>query len=100
MTHESERISRRQFIQRAAAVAMPAIVPASVLGREQGDKPPSERITIGVIGVEYQARGHLNFLVRHPDVKVLAVCDVDTTRRENAKKIAEDWYSEIGRAHV
>src|SRR5436190_19448707 len=92
MNHESERISRRQFIRCTAAVAMPAIVPASVLGRQQGVKPPSERITIGVIGVGYQARGHLNFLVRHPDVKVLAVCDVDRTRREDAKKIAGTWY--------
>jgi predicted dehydrogenase len=93
MAEASGRISRRQFIQRTAAVvAIPTIIPASALGRN-GQKPPSERITIGMIGVGYQARGHLNLLVRHPDVKVLAVCDVDTTRRENAKKIADEWYS-------
>lgn len=90
----SNELSRRDFVKTAAtAVAAPMIVPASVLGR-QGAKPPSERITIGVIGVGYQARGHTEFLVRHPDVKVLAVCDVDTTRREGAKKIVDDWYSE------
>jgi predicted dehydrogenase len=96
MTQESRRISRRQFIEKTAvataAVAMPAIVPASALGRG-GQKPPSERITIGMIGVGYQSRGHLNFLIRHPDVKVVAVCEVDKTRREDAKKIADDWYS-------
>ena len=87
------RVTRRDFVKAAGtAFAMPAIVPASALGR-QGGKPPSERITMGVIGVGFQARGHLGLLIRHPDVKVLAVCEVDRTRRENAKKMAEEWYS-------
>jgi predicted dehydrogenase len=86
-------LSRRDFIKNSgAAFAIPAIVPASVLGRQ--DPPPSERITIGVIGVGYQARGHLGLLIRHPDVKVLAVCEVDQKRRENAKQMVEEWYSE------
>lgn len=90
----TDRISRRRFLQTtAAAIAIPAIVPASALGRN-GQKPPSERITVGVIGVGYQARGHLNLLIRHPDTKVLAVCDVDTKRREDAKQTVEKWYSD------
>jgi len=88
-----KKLNRRDFLKATGAAAMaPVIIPASALGR-QGKKPPSERITIGVIGVGYQARGHLNLLIRHPDVKVLAVCEVDRTRRENAKQIAEEWYS-------
>ena len=89
----SQTLSRRRFLTGAAAlVSAPMVVPASALGRQ--DKPaPSEKITIGVIGVGFQARGHLNMLIRNEDVKVLAVCDVDTTRCENAKKITEDWYS-------
>ena len=94
MSTHSGRISRRQFIQgAAAAIAIPAVVPASALGRG-GQKPPSERLTVGVIGVGFQARGHLQYLIRHPDVRVLAVCDVDRTRRDDAKKIVEDWYSD------
>ena len=86
-------ISRRTLLTGAAAMAAaPAVASASALSR-QGTPAPSNRITIGVIGIGYQARGHLNALVRNDDVKVLAVCDVDTTRRENAKKIVEDWYS-------
>src|ERR1700678_3042468 len=73
-------------------VAAPTIVSASALGR-QGTKSPSNQITMGFVGVGYQARGHLNSMVRNDDVKVLAVCDVDTKRREGAKKIVEDWYS-------
>ncbi len=90
----TKTISRRGLLAGAAAMAAaPMVVPASALGRKQGTPAPSARITIGVIGVGYQARGHLNALVRNDDVKVLAVCDVDTTRRENAKKIVDDWYS-------
>ncbi len=89
----STTFTRRELITGTAAmVAAPMIVPASALGR-QGASPPSERLTMGFIGVGYQARGHLNAFVRNTDVKVLAVCDVDTTRRVDAKKIVDDWYS-------
>ena len=89
----SNEITRRDLLRAAGAAALfPTIVPAAVLGR-QGQTPPSERITIGVIGVGYQARGHLNLLIRHPDVKVLALCEADKTRREHAKHMVEEWYS-------
>ena len=96
----SPSLTRRELITNAAttlgvtaaAAGFPTIVSAATLGR-QGATPPSERLTIGVIGVGIQAKGHLNAFVRTPEVKVLAVCDVDTTRRDNAKKIADDWYS-------
>ncbi len=92
MSNMHQRITRRDLLKRSAAATAPLFIPASVLGRG-GQKPPSERITVGIIGVGFQARGHLNLLIRHPDTKVLAVCDVDTNRRENAKHIAEEWYS-------
>lgn len=89
----SHQLSRRDFVKSAgAAFAIPAIVPASVLGRQ--DTPPSERITVGVIGVGYQARGHLGLLIRHPDTKVLAVCEVDQKRREHAQNMVNEWYSD------
>lgn len=89
-----DALSRRQFIKTtAAAVMLPAVVPASALGRG-GRKAPSQKITIGIIGVGYQAHGHLNALIRNSDVHVLAVCDVDRTRREDAKKIADTWYED------
>ena len=86
-------ISRRDLITGAAVfAAAPMVVKASALGR-QGATAPSARLTIGVIGVGKQAKGHLNAFIRTPEVQVVAVCDVDTTRRENAKKIVDDWYS-------
>src|SRR5258708_43585 len=94
MTNNEQRISRRQFIGRtAASIAIPAIVPASALGLN-GRKPPSERINIGIIGVGFQARMHLDFLLRHPDSHVVAVAEVDKSRREDAKRRADTWYED------
>lgn len=93
MSSNTGTVSRRQFLSGAAAAAlMPAVVPASALGR--GRRPPSERITVGMIGLGYQARGHLDFLLRHPDTQVLAVCEVDRTRREAARQTADSWYGD------
>src|SRR5437879_2718726 len=91
MSQNKSRLSRRQFIQGgAAAFGIPAIIPGSALGLN-GHKAPSERVTMGFIGVGYQARGHLETMKRRDDVQILAVCDVDTTRREDAKKRVDTW---------
>jgi predicted dehydrogenase len=37
--------------------------------------------------------GHLNNFLGRSEVQVVAVCDVDTSRRENAKKTVEERYS-------
>ncbi len=72
--------SRRQFLQSAAAaVALPEIIPASALGRE-GVPPPSERIQLGVIGVNGMGRANLQNCAQYPDVVVTAVCDVYQAR--------------------
>ena len=68
-------ITRRGFIEKAAAVAAalaaPRIVPSSVFGANA----PSNRIAMGFVGL---GRGHgfvLHYMKR-PDVRILAVCDV------------------------
>lgn len=68
--------SRRQFLQSSAAVvAAPYIVPASALGRGQAP-PPSDRINLGIIGVNGMGTSNLRNCAIHPDVQVTAVCDV------------------------
>jgi hypothetical protein len=100
--------TRRQFLRQtsaavAAAFAAPAFVPTSVLGRA-GAIPPSERITMGFIGVGGQGGGHLlggawtyvaGGYAGRKDVQVLAVCDVWRDRRENATKKVNDHYAEV-----
>ena len=100
-------VTRRQFLRRtttalAAAFAAPAIIPASVLGRG-GAMPPSERITMGFIGVGGQGSGHLlggawtyvaGGYAGRKDVQVLAVCDVWRDRRDRACTKVNDHYAE------
>src|SRR5678816_3302808 len=100
--------SRRQFLTQTAslvggALAAPLIVPASALGRN-GLKPPSERITMGFIGIGGQGGGHLlggawtyvaGGYAGRKDVQVLAVCDVWQDRRDNAAKKVNAHYEEV-----
>jgi predicted dehydrogenase len=91
----STLVTRRRFLQATgatAALAAPAIVPSSVLGRNR--PTPSERLTIGFIGIGVMSRGHLSRFLGYSDVQVVAVCDVDKTRREHAQKMADDKYAE------
>ncbi len=97
MTHKkSPKITRREFLERtgrlSAAAGLPWIMPASVHGA-QTSAPPSERIAVGLIGHGAMGRGHLHRLVGDREVQVLAVCDVDRVRREEAKKRVEDTYA-------
>jgi predicted dehydrogenase len=86
-------LTRRQFVQGALAGSLtaPLIVSASALGGE-AKEAASERINLGFIGLGKQNRGHLNHFLGQKDVQVVAVCEVDRTRREHAKKTVEDRY--------
>lgn len=81
--------SRRSFLKSAATLtAAPFVLPSRVWAN-----PPSTRITMGFIGMGKQNSGLLGGFFGQKGVQVLAVCDVDTTRREAAKKRVEDKYS-------
>jgi len=82
------RPSRRAILKSAAALAGPVIVAPSVLGAN-GSPPPSERITIGLIGPGKQGTSHLAALVRRSDVNILAVCDVQEEKRVAARQAIE-----------
>src|SRR5438034_336164 len=99
-TMTERRISRRQLIQgaTAAAIGAPMVIPRSAFGMG-GHVAPSERITVGFIGVGKMANDfHLPTLLGFPDVQALAVCDVDANRRAHAKKRVEDAYAKDDRA--
>lgn len=87
--------NRRRFLARtlggaAAVLVAPAIVPASALGQ----KPPNSRIGVGFIGTGRQAY-HANLLpfLASAETQVVAVCDVDRWRMEQARKRVEAHYS-------
>jgi predicted dehydrogenase len=96
MRSRKQGITRRHFAQSAAAtaLALPIIAPASAAGADQKATPPSERLTLGFIGVGTMNRGHLGHFLGTGDVQVVAVCDVDTNRREDARKTVEKRYAD------
>jgi len=88
-TLRTNNLSRREFLKASAvttgaAVAWPAIVPSSVFGANA----PSNRITIGCIGLGGQGRGNMNNFKGNPGSQVVAVCDVDADHREKARQAA------------
>ncbi|HLB72986.1 MAG TPA: Gfo/Idh/MocA family oxidoreductase [Sedimentisphaerales bacterium] len=72
-----------------AAIAAPAIVPASVFGADA----PSERIAVGAIGVGRMGNGDLGEALGLKQVQVVAVCDVDSNRLKAAKERVEKHYA-------
>ncbi len=74
--HSPTPTTRRSFLRRtAAALAFPTIIPGGALGK--GDRPaPSERITLGVIGVGARGLAVIKDFLTEPDAQVVAVCDV------------------------
>jgi len=86
-------ITRRQFLKSAlgAAVAAPYIIPASALGKN-GFTAPSDRITIGCIGVGGMGTSNMNGFLGKPEAQILAVCDVDTAHRNRARDTVNERY--------
>jgi predicted dehydrogenase len=88
--------TRRDVVRSLSAfVAAPLIIPSRARGNRIA---PSERITLGFIGMGAMNRDHLSKFLAHAGAQVVAVCDVDTTRRESARKMADDYYTANGGA--
>ena len=90
--------SRRRFIKAAGqsvaaasiAAGFPAIVPASVFGTTS----PSNRINVGAIGTGRISRGHdLPGVWRYDGARVMAVCDLDSKRAEDARVLVNGTYA-------
>jgi predicted dehydrogenase len=86
--------TRRSFLKSAlAASTAPMILPS---GAWSAEVKPNDRLTMGFIGVGKQNRGLLNGFIGRKTTEVLAVCDVDTTRRERALQTVEKRYADRG----
>jgi predicted dehydrogenase len=82
--------TRRSFLQAMIATATaPIVLPSSVFGQHA----PSKRLNIGMIGMGRQAyQVNLPPFLFADEVKVLAVCDVDQWRLDNAKQKVDGHY--------
>jgi len=89
---EHTTTSRRTFLKGAACFAgMPAIIPASVLGRN-GNVAPSNRIVVAGIGIGPRGRNVMRPFLNQADVQFVAVCDAQEERREIVRRTVNRHY--------
>jgi predicted dehydrogenase len=92
MTKLNKNLTRRDLLKGSAAagaaLAAPLFVSAAALGRD-GKTAASERITLGVIGIGPRCTYDLQAILKQPDVQCVAVCDVQKSRLEAAKKLVD-----------
>jgi predicted dehydrogenase len=93
-----KKMGRRRFLATAGkgvvassvVAGFPAIVPASVFGAAS----PSNRINVGAIGTGRISRGHdLPGIWQHDIARVMAACDLDSKRVEDAKTLINGYYA-------
>ncbi|WCJ59594.1 Gfo/Idh/MocA family oxidoreductase [Fontisphaera persica] len=89
--------SRRLFLRRVAlaggALAFPDVIPAAALGAD-AQVAPSNRVAMGFIGMGRQALyANLPWHLSSRETQVVAVCDVDAWRLEQARQKVEAAYA-------
>ena len=85
-------LTRRDFVKKTVGTTFVfSIVPAHIIG--QSNRPaPSNRLTMGMIGLGSMGMRHTKAFLQESDCQILAVCDVDTSRRQNAVEIINQHY--------
>jgi len=94
---DDKRVNRRQFLKRSAGVTVaglgfPYIVPSTVWGSSNAVLP-SEKLTVGCVGMGGQGRGDMRGFLEEGDAHVVAVCDVDAVRLRRAKRLVDQRYA-------
>lgn len=83
---------RRQFLERAAA--MSALMAGSGQAASAMQAKPLATVRLGFIGVGGRGSGHVRDVLRIPQVKLNAVCDINPTRVE----AIQNWAQKAGQA--
>ncbi len=83
MNEHSLLVSRRKFIQTAAtaAIAAPLILESCA---------PKNKLRHACIGVGGMGWGDLQHFMKHPDVQIVAICDVDADNLKKASELVPD----------
>jgi len=91
-TDQRAGIVRREFVRRSAALAAaPWIVPGAAVGADDAI-PPSERVTLGIIGTGGRGTSNMRSLMPLPGAQVVAVCDVRRNMCERAGSLVRQHY--------
>lgn len=98
-------LSRRKFLASSAKTTIvsslalssfPSIVPSTVFGKNA----PSNRITVGAVGTGRISRGHdMPGVWRNDYAQIVAVCDLDKKRADDAKVLVDGYYSKKDKAY-
>jgi len=92
-------LERRRFLKRgivlAGAIAAPLPIASSALGGDSSIAP-SNKTTIGCIGVGGMGTGNMKVFLGLAGCRVVAVCDAYESRRQKAKELADDQYGDKG----
>jgi len=88
-------LDRRSFLKSAAIAGAPFLLPSRVWSAAT---KPNDRITLGFIGVGKQGRYLLGGFLAQPGTRVVAVCDVDATRRNDARNRVDAFHAKQGSA--
>ncbi len=92
-------MNRRHFLKSsslfAGAVALPQLVPARLRGAE-GQTAPSNKITLGCIGVGGMGTENLKAFLGQRACQVVAVCDVSEAKRQAAGERVNTHYGDQG----
>ena len=79
-------ITRRRFLETTAAGVALAAFSRPIHARQAA---PSDQIVLGMIGVGGMGTGRLQQFLRHPDVRIGGICDVDKRHVERASAMVE-----------
>jgi len=93
------RTSRRGFLKgsirgsigASAAVALPYVITSNALGNAV-TPPASDRIVMGGIGLGNMGSGDQQAFLKRPDVQYVAVCDVRSKWRDDAKARVDEHH--------
>jgi len=86
-------VTRRDFVKKAAALAAAPYVITSQVRAAEGRPSPNDKIAMGAIGCGIQSRHLINRFISSDETRLVAVCDVDKTRREAARDTIEKKYA-------
>src|SRR5512145_1532767 len=87
------KLNRRTFLQQTTLVLVAAGT-APLLRAAQGRPAPSQRVNIGFIGTGRQAiHANIPGFLHQKDAQVVAVCDTDTWRMEQAREVVNAFYA-------
>ena len=89
-------IDRRKFLKRATltsagVIGFPCFVRSAALGKD-GGVAPSNRITVGCIGMGGRGTSNMRAFMGRKETQVVAVCDVHADKRNSARHLVNGRY--------